>query len=144
MLRFAAVIVCGGLMAGCAGTQQVVPTGDVVAVEPLPPSYRQVIIAKVKETFFDPYSIRDAGISQPIRGQSALGATATVCVRANAKNRMGGYTGIKASSYTFRAGNLVLVDTDYAAMTCNAAVYEPFPEIDAGAPAPAKHPPRAR
>ena len=34
----------------------------------LPPNYRALIRAAVRDKFFDPYSIRDAAISQPIQG----------------------------------------------------------------------------
>lgn len=122
------------LLAGCAGGGTGATETPLLDSASLPPNYRQIIVSKVKETFFDPYSIRDASISQPIAGRAALGPVATICVRSNAKNRMGGYTGLKATSYTFRAGALTVVDDQYAALTCDKATYEPFPEIDAGSP----------
>lgn len=99
------------------------------AAQPLPADYRARVAAKVRETFFDPYSIRDASISDPIAGQAILGPVQTVCVRANAKNRMGGYTGLKETAFTFLNGNLS-VDSEYAALTCAKAAYGPFPEIE--------------
>jgi hypothetical protein len=100
----------------------------------LPPAYRQMIVEKVMADFVDPYSIRDAGISAPIPGTSIMGPVATVCVRANARNRMGGYTGAQPTAYTFRDQKLtVVVDRELAQIACANAVYRPFPEIDSAA-----------
>jgi len=122
------MLACGLALAACNQTTGSGPQ----AAAPLPSDYREQIIAKVRDTFFDPYSIRDASISQPIAGAAFAGPVSTVCIRANAKNRMGGYIGLKQTSFTFRDGKLTVADSEYAAMTCGQAVYEPFPEIEEG------------
>jgi hypothetical protein len=120
----AAVMLCG-----CAGTADQTAQTD----EPLPSDYRQMIVDNVRSTFFDPYSIRDAGIAAPRSGASILGHVQTVCVRANAKNRMGGYTGQQATAFIFRGGKITLSQGgDLGASICRGAVYDPFPEIEAG------------
>lgn len=119
------------LLTDCAGSDG--PRSPTESAH-TPPNYREVVAAKVRETFFDPYSIRDASISAPFPGTSILGTVETVCVRANAKNRVGAYIGIKATSFTFRAGQLQASDPEYATMTCAQAVYGPFPEIDSATP----------
>jgi hypothetical protein len=127
-------------LAGCAGGQ----TAPGAAAAPLPLNYREQIAAKVKETFFDPYSIRDAQISAGIPGTSFLGSVTTVCMKANAKNRMGGYTGIQTTAYVFRDGHLTATDAVYSPIVCNSASYGPFPEIDAAAPPAAPAIPKRR
>jgi len=102
----------------------------------------------VKSTFFDPYSIRDAEIAPPKR---ALGPSLNedgfttpwvVCVKANAKNRMGAYTGRKVTALAVSGGKVVNSwgETEYSQMVCGDVVYEPFPEIEEGykPPAPAR------
>jgi hypothetical protein len=115
------------ILAGCQTTGQ---GSQIQVAQQLPPNYRQMIVDNIRSTFFDPYSIRDAMISAPIAGTSLLGPVATVCVMANAKNRMGGYIGSKPTSFVFRDGRLTAQDSDYAGMTCASARYEPFPEIE--------------
>lgn len=126
MLRMMLVVAAAAIVGACA-TQSQGP-----AVSDLPPNYRAIIQAEVRTNFFDPYSIRDASISQPFAGTSLMGSTQTVCVRANAKNRMGGYTGAKQTGFTFRQGQLTATDNEYGLITCQAALYEPFPEIEEG------------
>lgn len=108
---------------GCAGA----PWPQAQAVPP-PANYRAAVAAHVKATFVDPYSIRDASISAPIAGTSLMGPVWTVCMRANAKNRLGAYAGLKETSFTFRDGQ-IMADDQYAAITCAAAAYEPFAEV---------------
>jgi hypothetical protein len=126
------------MLAACNQTSGSVQ--QVAASEPPPASYREQVIARVKKSFFDPYSVRDASISQPIPGVSFYGAMNTVCVRANAKNRFGAYTGLKETAVIFRGGKIDTTNQEYGAMACTGAVYEPFPEIEEGyrAPAPAR------
>ncbi len=132
MLRIVLGLGCALVLASCqTAAENVTPVA--VAAAPMPANYRGQVADRVRATFFDPYSIRDAGISIPIAGQSLLGPMHTVCVRANAKNRMGGYIGIRETSYIFRNGQISLSDAEYAALTCANAVYEPFPEIDSAA-----------
>ena len=106
----------------------------------LPPNYRALIRAAVRDKFFDPYSIRDAAISQPIQGATLVGSHQTICIRANAKNRLGGYTGRRSTAFVFRQGQLVGTDNRYAEGTCRDAQYAPFPEIEQGYRPPAADP----
>lgn len=132
MKRFWAILLTASTLCGCAagGGQPVAES----AAEPLPANYRVMVAEHVRKSFFDPYSMRDVGISQPIPGAAFTGSVSTVCVQANAKNRMGAYTGLKATSFTFRGGQITVADTEYAGITCAAAVYGPFPELEPEAP----------
>lgn len=103
---------------------------------PLPADFRQMIIERIKREFFDPYTIRDAAISQAINGTSMMGPTASVCVKANARNRLGAYTGQKETLFVFRRGQITLVDSEFAGPACTSAQYAPFPEIQENYRAP--------
>ena len=128
MLRVIAVLAAGLAVGGC----QTAGGGNAPA-QTLPPDYKAQIVAGAKEAFVDPYSIRDARIAAPKPGISFVGEIIHVCVRANAKNRMGGYTGQKDSVFNFRDGKLIqALDEKAAQYNCFNAVYEPFPELEAG------------
>lgn len=123
-----AMVIVGALaLVGC----QTAAEGQKPA-QPLPANYRQLVADHVRKSFNDPYSIRDASISAPISGTSMMGATQTVCVRANAKNRMGAYVGLKATAIVFRDGRITTASEEYGPMLCADAQYVPFPEIEAG------------
>jgi hypothetical protein len=112
------------------------------AGEPLPANYRQIVAVHVRTTFLDPYSVRDASIAPPRAGSLSrpdiiwVERGWIVCLRANAKNRMGGYTGLTTSAMLVRAGAVVTShsgEDHYEVRTsCADARYEPFPEIEAG------------
>jgi hypothetical protein len=53
-----------------------------------------------------------------------------VCVRANAKNRMGGYAGQQSTAMLIYQGSVV--DTDAGTDVCDTQDYGPFPEIETG------------
>ena len=123
------------LLLGCAAQT------NIQITEPPPPDYREIVARHIRENFFDPYSIRDARIAAPKAGQlSRSDAIAVeqgwvVCVRANAKNRVGGYTGLKTSAYLIRGKSVITShsgDQHYEVRTsCADVTYEDFKEIDA-------------
>jgi hypothetical protein len=76
-----------------------------------PVNYRGIVAKLVRETFFDPYSIRDAEISEPVVVPSVGPVAWKVCIRANAKNRMGAYTGRKNTGIIISDGNIVSVES---------------------------------
>lgn len=131
---------------GCAAT----PNENI---GPRPTAYREIVRDYIRTSFVDPYSIRDAQITKPNKvGQLTKKGTLTyetgwaVCVRANAKNRMGGYTGIKSTVFLIRDGRVVesgddtpVALTEKGVLTitpwhirehCEGAEFEPFPEIE--------------
>jgi hypothetical protein len=108
--------------------------------EPAPANYREIIARHVRENFIDPYSIRDASIAPPKPGQlSRTDAIAVeqgwiVCFKANAKNRVGGYTGLKTTAYLIRGGSVITShsgDDHYEVRTsCSGVAYESFREVE--------------
>lgn len=139
-MRWIAVTIAAVLpLAGCLDPQ-VVPTAQVNAA---PPSeYRAAVREFVRTTFFDPYSLRDVAISQPIPIRHGLTGQDTVwyvCLRANGKNRMGAYVGLRETPIAF-AGNQVdrsrteTVDNVMGGRgVCAAAKWDAFSELEARA-----------
>lgn len=126
MLR---AIILALAVAGCSATAGTPPPNTEAA--PSPDTVKQAVRAHVRSSFFDPYSVRDAQISQPTwRGALQLGSGEgwTVCLRANAKNRMGGYTGLRDTALTIRGGKVV-ASLDDAQYFCREATYQPFPDL---------------
>ena len=132
------------LLAGCAGAT---PEGAAQAGNPLPPNYRQLAAEYVRRSFNDPYSVRDGEIATPklamgpgILGDGSWATPWLVCVRANAKNRMGAYTGRSETAIQVYGGKAVGSyggqaefaggSIDAGAMACAGASYKPFPEIN--------------
>jgi hypothetical protein len=132
-MRQMIVLAVSAALAGCQTAAQQTPEAVAEATRALPTNYRQMIVDRSKQEFFDPYSIRDVSISAPIPGTSFMGAVVTVCMRANAKNRMGGYTGLQATAFVFREGRITTTaGGDHGYIACEGAIYGPFPEIEAG------------
>jgi hypothetical protein len=81
-------------LAGCAAStpapQLVAP---VSATEVQPANPRAEIAAYLRATLKDPTSVRDPMIGEPQNTWMGVGYRYTVCVRFNAKNSYGGYTG---------------------------------------------------
>jgi len=98
------------------------------------PAERTAILREIKSTFFDPYSVRDAEISNASPTMTIDGQTVfNICLRANAKNQLGAYAGRQATHYYFTAASeLVGTNTSSAGLLCGASElrYLPFPEAE--------------
>lgn len=96
---------------------------------------RQIVVQYVRESFKDPYSIRDAEISNSWRteqGMQQLGSSSyAVCVRMNGKNSYGAYTGRKATAFVINQNKVITSDED--SVVCNDArrvsSWTSFPEV---------------
>lgn len=94
-----------------------------------PPDHKAAILAARSSLWKDPDSIKAASITAPRRHLNMMWH---VCVRANARNSFGGYTGEKDMLIGLyddtRPPSVLMVDaTGY----CDFP-HEPFPEIEAG------------
>jgi len=103
-------------------------TPNPQAIGPFPTNYRDNVISYVKDAFFDPYSIRDAEISYPQQGHLFFQQGWLTCLRANAKNRLGGYTGRKVVALLINNGRVVQSMSD--APLCNQVSYQGFEELE--------------
>lgn len=100
------------------------------AIGPYPSDYKEIIKSHVLKTYFDPYSIRSASISQPIQGHLFFEQGWIVCLEANSKNRMGGYIGVQQTAYLLNRGS-VIQSMEKASM-CNSpkVSFLPWPELE--------------
>ena len=123
----------GALLALLAGGQ----TDQLAAADIPPPDARALILAHKGRLWKDPDSIKSASLASPRRH---LGFMWHVCVRANAKNAFGGYTGEKDMLIGLyddgRLPDVVMSDADGY---CNYP-HEPFPELEGGYRAPPAKP----
>ncbi|MDR9782274.1 hypothetical protein [Rhizobium redzepovicii] len=114
------------VLSGCVTAEQL----DKIYGSQTPPTAaeRAAAVAYVKSTFYDPYSIRDASISNAVTLLET--GYRSICVRFNAKNRMGGYVGMTSTSLRFQGAAIVSSLQD--APGCNTArlTYSPFPELE--------------
>lgn len=82
-----------------------VPTG---MAGPAPVNYKAIVAAWARTSFVDPYSMRDVTITRPVEVTAEPGMFGwLVCLGANAKNRMGGYTGLKYHALLMRSESVV-------------------------------------
>lgn len=114
------------VLAGCASSAE--PMDNI---GPSPANYRDMARAHIRSHFYDPYSVRDVEVSQPFLGGTVIndsmesGRGWVVCVRANAKNRFGAYTGTEVTLFVAREGRVVhTIGGGAAAMHCVGALYD--------------------
>lgn len=118
MNKFALLIVSSFLISGCAVNQK-------SGAGPYPENWKSLAMNYIQSNYIDPYSIRDSEISPPFRSNKAFFDSWTICIRNNAKNRFGGYTGRRATDLVVQHGRIVQEDT--APSDCRNVRYEPFP-----------------
>ena len=95
---------------------------------------RLSVVAALEGILFDPYSVRSAKISIANSFADSNGdLVETICLLFNAKNRMGGYTGVsKMGFYVRRDGTLFQPIKDYMLQAeCGHQILVPFPELEA-------------
>jgi hypothetical protein len=86
-------------------------------------------VTAARDFVLDPYSIRDAEISNVVlfNAQARIEA---VCVKANAKNGYGGYSGRQATSVSLRDGIILGATTDDVRCLDPRLGYHPFKELE--------------
>jgi hypothetical protein len=111
------------LLAGCV-------TPDRNAIGPYPSGAGIDLVRDyVRQNFFDPYSMQDVSLSQPQHGHIFMSQGWIVCLEANAKNRMGGYTGLSRTAILIR--NEKVISAFDKAPLCNdrSLIYTPWPDL---------------
>lgn len=107
-----------------------VPAKDPEKIGPYPGNYKAAVAADMKTRFFDPYSLRDVSIAEPREGHMLMQQGWIVCVRANGKNRMGAYVGMKDTAFLVNNGRVLGASDDFPA--CADLKFSPWPEMDSG------------
>jgi hypothetical protein len=98
------------------------------SVNVFPDKYRAEILAYQRSFLNDPTGIRQAAISQPELRKVGKVERYVVCVRFDAKQPSGGYSGVREHMAIFLAGKLDQMGTTRE--LCKDAAYEPFPELE--------------
>ncbi|PZR83766.1 MAG: hypothetical protein DI537_34370 [Stutzerimonas stutzeri] len=104
-------------------------------LRPATQAEKALLIENMRNSLFDPYSVRDVEISTVGTNLGADQASYRhVCVRLNAKNRMGAYVGRQATQYIINSANGVVANsqTMFTEAFCNDVRlrYSPFPEVE--------------
>jgi len=127
------IAICALPLAGCL-------TGQTAEEAQMPlPDYKGLILSSKNRLWKDADSIKNASIAAPRRSTGVLPMW-HVCVRANAKNSFGGYTGEKSMLIGIyddnRPPEVVMAD---APGYCQFP-HEPFPELNGDYKPPASKP----
>ena len=138
----AAAVLCLGL-AACRNDGGIFGPSEPEAVYVEVPVYikgpplgwqKQAILRYVRDEFRDPYSIRDAEISD--YGMQAEGSTrerTIVCVQLNAKNGFGGYVGRRIIQFDLGKRSVRSASEDHPQCTemhGKGLGYDAFPELE--------------
>lgn len=112
-------------LAACSGPGQLRSDG-YEHIGPYPTNWKKITSEYIKDSYFDPYSVRDSEAAPPVRQKAVFFDSWVVCIRNNAKNKMGGYTGRQTSSLSIQQGQIVHVRSNDD-FDCRSARFEPFP-----------------
>ena len=121
-----AALVSAALITGCQSTSV---TEMWASARPATDNEKSAIIDGMRDALHDPYSVRDVEISEVITATLG-GIVHQVCVRGNAKNAYGGYTGRETYLlYMNNAAQVTHVKQGPAMNTvCPRLKFSPFPE----------------
>jgi hypothetical protein len=136
-MRAIAALPFAAALAGCAGAvgssappaqnffefKEPTPSQNI-----MPAAYRAEIAAHLRATLKDHTSVRDAMVGPVELKRMPLGYRYAACVRFNAKNSYGGYTGLTEHLAIFADGRIVSV-YDALIADCQGTVYQPFTEV---------------
>lgn len=120
----AITLCCLLALTGCAVT----PNPE--AMGPFPNNYKEIVMDHVLHTYFDPYSIRSASISYPARGHILFQQGWIVCLESNAKNKMGGYIGLRRTAYLLHGGAVVREAPNAPMCDGSSVYYDEWPELE--------------
>lgn len=121
---------CSNLDFSSENNQGVMGMKAMETMAPIASNYKTQVLALQRASLFDPYSVRDAYISYPLAMTDGNKKPFwLVCVKENAKNRFGAYTGEQAGGYSFDSNGITNTITYGSLCKANAMVYEPFPEL---------------
>lgn len=121
-------LVALGSLSACTTPPPEDYSGAIAASVPPSPTLKAKIVRDARTFLADPYSVRDAGISNVATFNNG---SQGVCVRANAKNKMGGYTGRKNLAVIIRNGVLVGNIPNHRLCARPDVPWNDFPELEA-------------
>jgi len=97
-----------------------------------PQTFKADLLAFLRTYLNDPTGVRSASVAQPALKDFGPGQRYIVCLRYNARDNTGAYTGMKAGAAVYVSAKLDnFVDQPKAVKElCKDAVYGPFPELE--------------
>lgn len=122
MTRLLLILAVAVALSGCAEVQP-------VDIGPYP-NNKAIMKEYIKNTFFDPYSLRDVSISETEEGVIGWNKGWLFCLECNAKNRMGGYIGLNRSAYLIQAEKVVMTESNSRYCYLPTTVMVPWPEME--------------
>ncbi|WP_028054039.1 hypothetical protein [Sinorhizobium medicae] len=126
MKRAIFAIAACALLSGC---QTAVPASVAASQHPPSAAIKTAIVKAARDVVFDPYSIRDAEISNVVLLDPSAGIEA-ICVKANAKNQFEGYTGRQATGISIKNGVLLGATAGDPRCLDPRLQYHRFPELE--------------
>lgn len=137
MRGFAIAALCITLTACITSGDQPVQQSSILSFD----DAKRLVLAERSRLWKDPDSIRDAAIGVPHACVGGLSHVADmpnvcVCVELNARNSLGGYTGLKRTEVLIRDTRVVDVITPAREMTYPCGAMTPFPEMNGGSTPP--------
>jgi hypothetical protein len=125
-----AVLLALGACAGGSGDEVYFSRSrSADAAQPFPANYKAELLAFMRTYLNDPTNVREASISEPVQRPIAGSRRYYVCVRYNARDSGGRYTGVtdRAAFYLDgRFDRIIEKSQDY----CPATSYAAFPELE--------------
>jgi hypothetical protein len=128
------VIAAALLLGGCAtdvGPSEAELRARWEAQNVVPQNYKQDLLAFLRTYLNNPSHVHDASVSPPVLKSVGPGQRYVACVRYNARNSDGKYTGLKTGAAIYVSAKLdrFLDGPRDAADLCKDAAYAPFPEL---------------
>jgi hypothetical protein len=99
------------------------------SAQPFPANYKAELLAFMRTYLNDPTNVRDAAISEPVQRPVAGARRYYVCVRYNARDSAGQYTGVADRAAFYLDGRFDRI-VERAQDYCPATSYAAFPELE--------------
>jgi hypothetical protein len=117
------LIVCL-MLTGCAAKYNAEEAG------PPPADAKAIVKQYIKDSFFDPYSLRDVSITSAIPGTLAFQSGYLLCLECNGKNRMGGYIGKNRQAILIRHDKVIATHENSQFCYTYNFDFRPWPEME--------------
>lgn len=116
----------GALLSACAAPYDY--SGEIASSVPPTSALRIQIVDAARDYLADPYSVRDAEISNVATFRDG---TQGVCVKANARNALGGYTGRQTVAILYNNGVFLNSFPNHPLCQRPDVRWHDFPELEA-------------
>jgi hypothetical protein len=127
--RRIAPLLAGALLLGiaaCSGLREPPKAPDPNVA---PANFKAKILTEMQARLSDPTEVRDTAVSEPTLRQTGTVQRYISCLRYNAKDESGKYSGITERAVYFYDGEITQVIEDSNKDLCRGVSYQPFPEM---------------